>query len=88
MVVDWGKLFNSHNWFVVKNDLSSSRQTGWFLQVGMLTCSHLPFASQAVRCYDVYILKAEGKVEPEVFCQLGHFNLLLEDYPKGEFWPN
>uniref|UniRef100_A0A671TA96 [histone H3]-trimethyl-L-lysine(27) demethylase n=1 Tax=Sinocyclocheilus anshuiensis TaxID=1608454 RepID=A0A671TA96_9TELE len=37
----------------------------------------------AVRCYDVYILKAEGKVEPEVFCQLGHFNLLLEDYPKA-----
>uniref|UniRef100_A0A673L7T5 [histone H3]-trimethyl-L-lysine(27) demethylase n=1 Tax=Sinocyclocheilus rhinocerous TaxID=307959 RepID=A0A673L7T5_9TELE len=38
---------------------------------------------KAVRCYDVYILKAEGKVEPEVFCQLGHFNLLLEDYPKA-----
>uniref|UniRef100_A0A3B3WHB9 [histone H3]-trimethyl-L-lysine(27) demethylase n=1 Tax=Poecilia mexicana TaxID=48701 RepID=A0A3B3WHB9_9TELE len=36
----------------------------------------------AVRCYDSLILKAEGKVEPEVFCQLGHFNLLLEDYPK------
>uniref|UniRef100_A0A8C2GWG5 [histone H3]-trimethyl-L-lysine(27) demethylase n=1 Tax=Cyprinus carpio TaxID=7962 RepID=A0A8C2GWG5_CYPCA len=39
--------------------------------------------TNAVRCYDVYILKAEGKVEPEVFCQLGHFNLLLEDYPKA-----
>ncbi|XP_067300222.1 lysine-specific demethylase 6A isoform X7 [Pseudorasbora parva] len=38
---------------------------------------------KAVRCYDVYILKAEGKVEPEVFCQLGHFNLLLEDYSKA-----
>uniref|UniRef100_A0A672RWX2 [histone H3]-trimethyl-L-lysine(27) demethylase n=1 Tax=Sinocyclocheilus grahami TaxID=75366 RepID=A0A672RWX2_SINGR len=38
---------------------------------------------KAVRCYDVYILKAEGKVEPEAFCQLGHFNLLLEDYPKA-----
>uniref|UniRef100_A0A8C1DVG8 [histone H3]-trimethyl-L-lysine(27) demethylase n=1 Tax=Cyprinus carpio carpio TaxID=630221 RepID=A0A8C1DVG8_CYPCA len=38
---------------------------------------------KAVRCYDVYILKAEGKVEPEVFCQLGHFNLLLEEYPKA-----
>ncbi|XP_057192975.1 lysine-specific demethylase 6A isoform X1 [Triplophysa rosa] len=38
---------------------------------------------KAVRCYDVYILKAEGKVEPEVFCHLGHFNLLLEDYPKA-----
>ncbi|XP_065107937.1 lysine-specific demethylase 6A isoform X4 [Paramisgurnus dabryanus] len=38
---------------------------------------------KAVRCYDVYILNAEGKVEPEVFCQLGHFNLLLEDYPKA-----
>lgn len=25
-------------------------------------------------------------MEPELFCQLGHFNLLLEDYPKGE-WP-
>uniref|UniRef100_A0A4W4EV49 [histone H3]-trimethyl-L-lysine(27) demethylase n=1 Tax=Electrophorus electricus TaxID=8005 RepID=A0A4W4EV49_ELEEL len=37
---------------------------------------------KAIRCYDAYILKAEGKVEPEVFCQLGHFNLLLEDYPK------
>lgn len=41
-------------------------------------------APQAVRCYDSLILKAEGKVEPELFCQLGHFNLLLEDYPKGE----
>uniref|UniRef100_A0A3P9NXS3 [histone H3]-trimethyl-L-lysine(27) demethylase n=1 Tax=Poecilia reticulata TaxID=8081 RepID=A0A3P9NXS3_POERE len=39
---------------------------------------------KAVRCYDSLILKAEGKVEPEIFCQLGHFNLLLEDYPKGE----
>ncbi|KAG9349599.1 hypothetical protein JZ751_028047 [Albula glossodonta] len=39
-------------------------------------------ASQAIRCYDSLILKAEGKVEPELFCQLGHFNLLLEDYPK------
>ncbi|XP_032412359.1 histone demethylase UTY-like isoform X2 [Xiphophorus hellerii] len=38
---------------------------------------------KAVRCYDSLILKAEGKVEPEVFCQLGHFNLLLEDYPKA-----
>uniref|UniRef100_A0AAY4DGX7 [histone H3]-trimethyl-L-lysine(27) demethylase n=1 Tax=Denticeps clupeoides TaxID=299321 RepID=A0AAY4DGX7_9TELE len=39
---------------------------------------------KAVRCYDSLILKAEGKVEPELFCQLGHFNLLLEDYPKGK----
>ncbi|KAM7365348.1 hypothetical protein PAMP_016281 [Pampus punctatissimus] len=38
--------------------------------------------ANAVRCYDSLILKAEGKVEPELFCQLGHFNLLLEDYPK------
>ncbi|KAK6292507.1 hypothetical protein J4Q44_G00370910 [Coregonus suidteri] len=38
---------------------------------------------KAVSCYDSVILKAEGKVEPEMFCQLGHFNLLLEDYPKA-----
>ncbi|KAI1899634.1 hypothetical protein AGOR_G00063800 [Albula goreensis] len=38
---------------------------------------------KAIRCYDSLILKAEGKVEPELFCQLGHFNLLLEDYPKA-----
>ncbi|XP_055009963.1 lysine-specific demethylase 6A isoform X2 [Boleophthalmus pectinirostris] len=38
---------------------------------------------KAVSCYDAIILKAEGKVEPEMFCQLGHFNLLLEDYPKA-----
>ncbi|XP_052004146.1 lysine-specific demethylase 6A-like isoform X3 [Xyrauchen texanus] len=38
---------------------------------------------KAVHCYDVYILNAKGKVEPEAFCQLGHFNLLLEDYPKA-----
>ncbi|KAK3557079.1 hypothetical protein QTP70_024758 [Hemibagrus guttatus] len=38
---------------------------------------------QAVRCYESLILKAEGKVNPELFCQLGHFNLLLEDYPKA-----
>uniref|UniRef100_A0A8D2QV14 [histone H3]-trimethyl-L-lysine(27) demethylase n=1 Tax=Zosterops lateralis melanops TaxID=1220523 RepID=A0A8D2QV14_ZOSLA len=39
--------------------------------------------SQAVRCYESLILKAEGKVESDFFCQLGHFNLLLEDYPKA-----
>uniref|UniRef100_A0A4W4GZR8 [histone H3]-trimethyl-L-lysine(27) demethylase n=1 Tax=Electrophorus electricus TaxID=8005 RepID=A0A4W4GZR8_ELEEL len=38
---------------------------------------------KAVRCYDSLILKAEGKVDHELFCQLGHFNLLLEDYPKA-----
>ncbi|XP_078142417.1 lysine-specific demethylase 6A isoform X1 [Centroberyx gerrardi] len=38
---------------------------------------------KAVSCYDALILKAEGKVDPEMFCQLGHFNLLLEDYPKA-----
>ncbi|XP_013888943.1 lysine-specific demethylase 6A [Austrofundulus limnaeus] len=42
---------------------------------------HVP--PEAVSCYDALILKAEGKVDPEVFCQLGHFNLLLEDYPKA-----
>uniref|UniRef100_A0A671XTI9 [histone H3]-trimethyl-L-lysine(27) demethylase n=1 Tax=Sparus aurata TaxID=8175 RepID=A0A671XTI9_SPAAU len=40
---------------------------------------------KAVNCYDALILKAEGKVDPDIFCQLGHFNLLLEDYPK-EFY--
>ncbi|KAK2527108.1 Kdm6a [Columba guinea] len=39
---------------------------------------------KAVRCYESLILKAEGKVESDFFCQLGHFNLLLEDYPKEE----
>ncbi|XP_075395900.1 lysine-specific demethylase 6A-like isoform X2 [Tenrec ecaudatus] len=38
---------------------------------------------KAVRCYESLILKGEGKVESEFFCQLGHFNLLLEDYPKA-----
>ncbi|XP_053773316.1 lysine-specific demethylase 6A isoform X8 [Desmodus rotundus] len=38
---------------------------------------------KAVRCYESLILKAEGKVESDFFCQLGHFNLLLEDYPKA-----
>ncbi|XP_029980256.1 lysine-specific demethylase 6A isoform X3 [Sphaeramia orbicularis] len=38
---------------------------------------------KAVSCYDAIILKAEGKVDPDIFCQLGHFNLLLEDYPKA-----
>ncbi|PKU45337.1 lysine-specific demethylase 6a isoform x5 [Limosa lapponica baueri] len=38
--------------------------------------------AKAVRCYESLILKAEGKVESDFFCQLGHFNLLLEDYPK------
>ncbi|XP_054915854.1 lysine-specific demethylase 6A isoform X2 [Poeciliopsis prolifica] len=38
---------------------------------------------KAVRCYDGLILKAEGKVDPDVFCQLGHFNLLLEEYSKA-----
>ncbi|XP_052414147.1 lysine-specific demethylase 6A-like isoform X3 [Carassius gibelio] len=38
---------------------------------------------KAVRCYESLILKAEGKVDAEFFCQLGHFNLLLEEYPKA-----
>ncbi|XP_012886295.1 PREDICTED: lysine-specific demethylase 6A [Dipodomys ordii] len=38
---------------------------------------------KAVRCYESLILKAEGKVESDFFCQLGHFNLLLEDYSKA-----
>ncbi|KAL1272188.1 hypothetical protein QQF64_028050 [Cirrhinus molitorella] len=38
---------------------------------------------KAVRCYESLVLKAEGKVDPEFFCQLGHFNLLLEEYPKA-----
>uniref|UniRef100_A0A8C3JYQ5 [histone H3]-trimethyl-L-lysine(27) demethylase n=1 Tax=Calidris pygmaea TaxID=425635 RepID=A0A8C3JYQ5_9CHAR len=41
------------------------------------------FKNKAVRCYESLILKAEGKVESDFFCQLGHFNLLLEDYPKA-----
>lgn len=53
------------------------------IKAGSLSYS-LHLSLQAVRCYDSLILKAEGKVEPEIFCQLGHFNLLLEDYPKGE----
>lgn len=52
----------------------------------MIVCVFV-FFPQAVRCYDSLILKAEGKVEPELFCHLGHFNLLLEDYPKGETTP-
>ncbi|XP_056099491.1 lysine (K)-specific demethylase 6A, like isoform X2 [Rhinichthys klamathensis goyatoka] len=38
---------------------------------------------KAVCCYESLILKAEGKVDPEFFCQLGHFSLLLEEYPKA-----
>ncbi|XP_078514437.1 lysine-specific demethylase 6A isoform X2 [Lissotriton helveticus] len=38
---------------------------------------------KAVRCYESLIFKSEGKVESDFFCQLGHFNLLLEDYPKA-----
>lgn len=38
---------------------------------------------KAVRCYESLILKSEGKVDAELFCQLGHFNLLLEEYPKA-----
>ncbi|XP_032612399.2 histone demethylase UTY isoform X16 [Hylobates moloch] len=38
---------------------------------------------KAVHCYESLILKAEGKVDSDFFCQLGHFNLLLEDYSKA-----
>ncbi|XP_069873469.1 lysine-specific demethylase 6A-like isoform X6 [Dipodomys merriami] len=38
---------------------------------------------KAVHCYESLIVKAEGKVESDFFCQLGHFNLLLEDYSKA-----
>ncbi|XP_030058102.1 lysine-specific demethylase 6A isoform X3 [Microcaecilia unicolor] len=38
---------------------------------------------KAVRCYEALVLKSEGKVESDFFCQLGHFNLLLEDYSKA-----
>nr|XP_020639563.1 lysine-specific demethylase 6A isoform X4 [Pogona vitticeps] len=40
-------------------------------------------SDKAIGCYESQILKAEGKVESDFFCQLGHFNLLLEDYPKA-----
>nr|XP_044997123.1 histone demethylase UTY-like isoform X2 [Jaculus jaculus] len=39
--------------------------------------------NKAVHCYETLIVKAEGKVESDFFCQLGHFNLLLEDYSKA-----
>ncbi|XP_051996253.1 lysine-specific demethylase 6A-like isoform X1 [Xyrauchen texanus] len=38
---------------------------------------------KAVRCYESVIQKSEGKVDPEFFCQLGHFKLLLEEYSKA-----
>ncbi|XP_061735656.1 histone demethylase UTY isoform X2 [Nerophis ophidion] len=38
---------------------------------------------KAVSCFNALVLKAEGKVDADIFCQLGHFNLLLEDYPKA-----
>uniref|UniRef100_A0A4W5KPE3 [histone H3]-trimethyl-L-lysine(27) demethylase n=1 Tax=Hucho hucho TaxID=62062 RepID=A0A4W5KPE3_9TELE len=50
---------------------------------GFLEFSSSPPGVGAVRSYDSLILKAEGKVEPELFCQLGHFNLLLEEYAKA-----
>uniref|UniRef100_A0A3B3BRC7 [histone H3]-trimethyl-L-lysine(27) demethylase n=1 Tax=Oryzias melastigma TaxID=30732 RepID=A0A3B3BRC7_ORYME len=48
----------------------------------LFNCELLLFF-QAVSCFEALILKAEGKVDPGVFCQLGHFNLLLEDYQKA-----
>ncbi|XP_032746431.1 histone demethylase UTY-like isoform X2 [Rattus rattus] len=39
--------------------------------------------NKAIHCYESLIVKAEGKVESDFFCQLGHFNLLLEDYSKA-----
>lgn len=24
-------------------------------------------------------------IDPKTYCKLGHFNLLLEEYPKGEY---
>ncbi|XP_051030958.1 histone demethylase UTY isoform X2 [Phodopus roborovskii] len=39
--------------------------------------------NKAIHCYESLIVKAEGKVESDYFCQLGHFNLLLEDYSKA-----
>ncbi|KAJ7395686.1 hypothetical protein BTVI_152133 [Pitangus sulphuratus] len=48
----------------------------------LLSIILVTFGLKAVRCYESLILKAEGKVESDFFCQLGHFNLLLEDYPK------
>ncbi|KAG8450485.1 hypothetical protein GDO86_002950 [Hymenochirus boettgeri] len=38
---------------------------------------------KAVRCYEALVLKSEGKADSDFFCQLGHFNLLLEDYQKA-----
>ena len=39
--------------------------------------------NKAIHFYESLIVKAEGKVESDFFCQLGHFNLLFEDYPKA-----
>ncbi|XP_048458672.1 lysine-specific demethylase 6A isoform X1 [Rhincodon typus] len=38
---------------------------------------------KAIHCFESVIKKCEGKVDHDLFCQLGHFNLLLEDYPKA-----
>uniref|UniRef100_A0A3Q3VV90 [histone H3]-trimethyl-L-lysine(27) demethylase n=1 Tax=Mola mola TaxID=94237 RepID=A0A3Q3VV90_MOLML len=53
-------------------------------RLGNMCVKRLGRFLSAVRCYDAVILKAEGKVDPDIYCQLGHFSLLLEDYPKGK----
>uniref|UniRef100_A0A3Q3VTE9 [histone H3]-trimethyl-L-lysine(27) demethylase n=1 Tax=Mola mola TaxID=94237 RepID=A0A3Q3VTE9_MOLML len=52
-------------------------------RLGNMCVKRLGRFLSAVRCYDAVILKAEGKVDPDIYCQLGHFSLLLEDYPKA-----
>lgn len=41
--------------------------------------------SQGVRYYENVLVKDGGHANPNVYCKLGHFHLLLEDYVKGRF---
>ena len=59
----------------------------------------IKFPSQAIQYLERMLIQAQQQlkieaefhdkaidIDPKTYCKLGHFQLLLEDYPKGTFF--
>ncbi|XP_075914449.1 histone demethylase UTY-like [Petromyzon marinus] len=54
-----------------------------FTRPGPEEAARRTLLAKGLRYYDCLVRKGEGKADPRLFCQLGHLNLLLEEYPKA-----
>ncbi|XP_028401681.1 lysine-specific demethylase 6A-like isoform X3 [Dendronephthya gigantea] len=48
-----------------------------------LDITHKSLLSKAIRHYDSTLIKEGTQANPNIYCKLGHFHLLLEDYVKA-----